>query len=53
MPNQRREDKRKLSLWVADSTRKRLQKEAEKRGVTLTEYLIQLAEEKTGRKFDR
>ena len=53
MPNQRRDDKKKLSLWVADSTHKRLTKEASKRGVTLTEYLIQLAEEKAGRKFDR
>ena len=53
MPNQRAKNKKRIGLYVHEDTLKVLKREAEKLGVPLNEYLIRLAEEKSGKTFKR
>ena len=53
MPNQRAKNKKNVSLYVHEDTLKHLKREAKKLDVPLNEYLIRLAEEKSGKTFKR
>ena len=51
MPNQRAKNKKNVSLYVHEDTLKHLKREAKKLDIPLNEYLIRLAEEKSGKTF--
>jgi hypothetical protein len=53
MPNQRSKSKKQLGIYVHEETLSVLKAEAKKQKITLTEYVIRLAEEKSGKKFKR
>ena len=53
MPNQRAKNKKRIGLYVHEDTLKYLKREAKRLDIPLNEYLIRLAEEKSGKTFKR